>query len=274
MYFWLLWIPIQLLLNGEKDMSFRLKLIINLRFCKTCGNCRELSFFSSTSSGDSAQINWKDSDDPFWVDTFNWKRTLHELKILIHCNYQLILLWVMDVLQLLWVPLVGQELLNPSRAPKFISSISRVHVFQSLACWVVFYKSLFGFLSFLFWPLYCLSFFHLQLLTTPLVSCGHCIVCPSSIYSFWLLLWYLVAIVLSVLLPFTASDYSFGILRPLYCLSFFHLQLLTTPLVSCGHCIVCLSSSGHCIVCPSFGHCIVCPSSIYSFWLLLWYLQT
>jgi hypothetical protein len=40
----------------------------------------------------------------------------------------------MDVLQLLWVPLVGQELLNPSRAPKFISSISRVHVFQSLAC--------------------------------------------------------------------------------------------------------------------------------------------
>jgi hypothetical protein len=24
----------------------------------------------------------------------------------------------------------------------------------------------------------------------------------------------------------------------------------------------------------SFGHCIVCPSSIYSFWLPLWYLQT
>ena len=24
----------------------------------------------------------------------------------------------------------------------------------------------------------------------------------------------------------------------------------------------------------SFGHCVVCPSSIYGFWLLLWYLQT
>ena len=102
------------------------------------------------------------------------------------------------------------------------------------------------------WPLYCLSFFNLQLLITPLVSCGHCIVCPSSIYSFWLHLWYLVAIVLSVL-QFTASDYTFGILWPLYCLSFFNLQLLITPLVSCGH-------------------CIVCPSSIYSFWLHLWYL--
>jgi len=28
-------------------------------------------------------------------------------------------------------------------------------------------------------------------------------------------------------------------------------------------------------ICPfSFGHCVVCPSSIYGFWLLLWYLQT
>jgi hypothetical protein len=61
------------------------------------------------------------------------------------------------------------------------------------------------------------------------------------------------AIVLSVLLQFTASDYTFGILWPLYCLSF-NLQLLITPLVSCGH-------------------CIVCPSSIYLFWLHLWYLQ-
>ena len=27
--------------------------------------------------------------------------------------------------------------------------------------------------------------------------------------------------------------------------------------------------------CPfSFGHCVVCPSSIYGFWLPLWYLQT
>jgi ABC-type bacteriocin/lantibiotic exporter with double-glycine peptidase domain len=31
-------------------------------------------------------------------------------------------------------------------------------------------------------------------------SFGHCVVCSSSIYGFWLLLWYLVAIVLYVLL--------------------------------------------------------------------------
>jgi hypothetical protein len=51
-----------------------------------------------------------------------------------------------------------------------------------------------------------------------LISCGHCVVCPS-VYGFWLPLWYLVAIVLSVL-RFTASDYPFGILWPLCCLSF------------------------------------------------------
>ena len=96
------------------------------------------------------------------------------------------------------------------------------------------------------------------------------IACPS-IYRFWLPLWYLVAIVLSVLL-YTDSDYPFGILWPLCCLSFyiqilitsfgilwplcclsFYIQILITPLVSCGH-------------------CVVCPS-IYRFWLPLWYLQ-
>jgi hypothetical protein len=66
-----------------------------------------------------------------------------------------------------------------------------------------------------FWPLYYLSF-DLRLLITPLVSSGHCIVCPS-IYGYWLpfgildlrlliTLWYLLAIVLSVLW-FTATDY-------------------------------------------------------------------
>jgi hypothetical protein len=65
------------------------------------------------------------------------------------------------------------------------------------------------------WSLYCLSF-DLQILVTPLVSCGHCIACPS-IYD---------------------SGYPFGILWSLYCLSF-DLQILVTPLVSCGHCIVC-----------------------------------
>jgi hypothetical protein len=63
----------------------------------------------------------------------------------------------------------------------------------------------------IFWPLYCLSFY-LRPLITPLVSSGHCIVSPS-IYGFWLPLWYLLAIVLSLLL-FTASDYPFGIFCP------------------------------------------------------------
>jgi hypothetical protein len=105
---------------------------------------------------------------------------------------------------------------------------------------------------------------------------------PSSINEFWLPLWYLVAIafsvlprfttsdypfgilwplyclsfldfVLSVIPRFTTSDYPFGIFWPLYCLSFLDLRLLITPLVSCGH-------------------FIVCPSSIYDFWLPFWYL--
>ena len=44
-----------------------------------------------------------------------------------------------------------------------------------------------------FWPLCCLSFFDLRILITTLVSStfDHCVVCPSSIYGFWLPLWYL-----------------------------------------------------------------------------------
>ena len=86
-------------------------------------------------------------------------------------------------------------------------------------------------------------------------SFGHCVVCSSSIYGFWLPLWYILAIVLSVLLRFTDSDYPFGIFWPLCCLFFFDLRILITPLVS-------------------FGHCAVCSSLIYRFWLPLWYLHT
>jgi hypothetical protein len=85
-----------------------------------------------------------------------------------------------------------------------------------------------------------------------LVSCGHCVVCPSSIYGFRWTLWYLVVIVLSVPLLFTASDEHFGILS-LCCLSLFYLRLQMTTLVSCGY-------------------CAVCPSSIYGFRWPLWYL--
>ena len=140
---------------------------------------------------------------------------------------------------------------------------------------------------FFFWSLYRLSF-DWRLLITPLVSFVHCIVCPS-IYCFWLHLWYLLVIVLFVL-RFTASDYIFGILWSLYCLSF-DLRLLITPLVFFGHCIVCPSIYGfwlhlwyllvivlsvlrfRLLITPlvSFVHCIVCPL-IYGFWLPLWYL--
>ena len=125
-----------------------------------------------------------------------------------------------------------------------------VRVTRSLVLYVCFVDCC---LSFFFWPLCCLSFFDLWILITPLVSCGHCVVCPSSIYGFWfpflvscghcvvcpssiygfwLTLWYLLTIVLSVLLRFTDSDYPFGIFWPLCCLSFFDLRILITPLVS------------------------------------------
>jgi hypothetical protein len=63
-------------------------------------------------------------------------------------------------------------------------------------CW-----SLFVLLYFFFWPLFCLFFFDIRILITSL--------------------WYLLSIVLSVLLRYTDSDYSFGIFWPLCCLFFF-----------------------------------------------------
>jgi hypothetical protein len=102
------------------------------------------------------------------------------------------------------------------------------------------------------WPLCCL-FFYLRILIIPFVSFDHCVVCSSSIFGFWLSLLYRLAIVLSVLLLFTDSDDPFGIFWPLCCL-FFYLRILMILLVS-------------------FGHCVVC-SSIYGFWLSLWYLLT
>jgi hypothetical protein len=150
-----------------------------------------------------------------------------------------------------------------------------------------------------------------------LVSFGHCIVCHSSVYSyFWLpfgicwtlyclsfglrlliTLWYLLSIVLSIILRFTAtSDYRlvsfghcivchssvysyfwlpFGIFWTLYCLSFFGLRLLITLwylLDIVLSVILRFTASDYPLV--SFGHCIVCHSSVYSyFWLpfgILW----
>ena len=104
----------------------------------------------------------------------------------------------------------------------------------------------------IFWPLCCLFFFDILILITSLVSFDHCIVCSSSICRFWLPLWYLLTIVLSVLHRYTDSDYLFGIFWPLCCLFFFDILILITSLVS-------------------FDHCVVCSSLIYWFWLPLWY---
>ena len=167
----------------------------------------------------------------------------------------------------------------------------------------------------IFCPWCCLFFLDLRILITPLVSFGHCVVCSSQIYGFSLPLWYLLSIVLSVLLRFTDSHYPFGIFFPLFCLFFFDLRILITPLVSFVHCVFCSSqiygfslpiwyllaivfsvllrfTDSHYpfgIFCPlcclfffdlrilitplvSFGHCVVCSSQIYGFSLPLWYL--
>jgi hypothetical protein len=120
----------------------------------------------------------------------------------------------------------------------------------SVSLWFTVSDYPFGILKLFF----CLSVFELWLLITPLVSSSYSIVCQSLIYSFWLHLWYLQALVLSVSLWFTISNYPFGIFKLLFCLSIFDLWLLITPLVSSSY-------------------SIVCQSLIYSFWLPLWYHQ-
>jgi hypothetical protein len=171
------------------------------------------------------------------------------------------------------VSLVERELLP---LPEHLNSspvFSGVGVTRSLVFCVMFCRSLLVLLYFFFWSLCCLSF-DLRILITslwylvaivlsflrftdsdylPLVSFGHCVVCPS-IYGFWL--------------P------PFGILWPLCCLSF-DLRILITSL---WYLLVIVLSflrftDSDYLPLVSCGHCVVCPS-IYGFWLPLWYLQT
>ena len=109
------------------------------------------------------------------------------------------------------VPLLEQELLTFSEHLCSPPVFSGVRVTRSLGLCVYFVDRCLSFCTFSF---------------------GHCAVCSSSIYGFWLLLWYLLAIVLSVLLRYTVSGYSSGIFWPLCCLFFFDIQILVTPLVS------------------------------------------
>ena len=157
---------------------------------------------------------------------------------------------------------------------RFTASHYSFGIFWSLYCLSFYAFTASHYFFGIFWPLYCLSFYALRLLITLLVSFGHCIVCPSTLYGFSLPFWYILAIVLSVILRFTASHYSFGMFWPLYCLSFYALRLLITSLVSFGHCIVCPSTLLRLLITSlvSFGHCIVCPSTIYGFSLPFWYL--
>jgi hypothetical protein len=105
----------------------------------------------------------------------------------------------------------------------------------------------------IFWSLYDHYLVYLRLLMTSLVYFGYCIVRTLSINGLWLLLWYVLVIILSVLRLFTAFDYSFGILWSLYCPCFGNLRLLITSLVY-------------------FGHCMIITLSIYGYWWLLWYI--
>ena len=73
------------------------------------------------------------------------------------------------------MPLVEQELLT---LPKHLHSppvFSEIPVTRSLVLYVYFVDSCFSFCTF---------------------SIDHCVVCPSSIYGFWLLLWYLQTLLL------------------------------------------------------------------------------
>jgi hypothetical protein len=53
-----------------------------------------------------------------------------------------------------------------------------------------------------------MSFFDVLFLITSLVSFDHCIVCPSLMYCFLLLLWYLLTIVLNFLLWYIKEGHS------------------------------------------------------------------
>ena len=82
----------------------------------------------------------------------------------------------------------------------------------------MFCQSLFVILYFFLSSLHYLSY-DLRLLVTTLVSCGHCVVCHLRFTASDLPLWYLVAIVLSVIYDLRLLVYHFGILWPLCCLS-------------------------------------------------------
>jgi hypothetical protein len=77
------------------------------------------------------------------------------------------------------VPHVEQELFTLPGHPSSHSIFSGVRVARSLVFCVLFCRSLFVLLSFLFWPLCCLFFFDLRILITPLVLSNFLVITPS-----------------------------------------------------------------------------------------------
>jgi preprotein translocase subunit SecG len=123
----------------------------------------------------------------------------------------------------------------------------------------------------------------------------HCVVCCSPIYRFCLPLWFLLTIVLSVVLQYTNSDYSFGFFWPLCCLLFSDIQILFTwflltivlsvvlrytdsvyPFGFFWPLCCLLFSDIQIMFTPlvSVDHCVVCCSPIYRLCLPLWFLLT
>jgi hypothetical protein len=97
----------------------------------------------------------------FYLYLFTYTGVQHDFHIR-WCSCRLTVTW--RVLH------VKQELLT---TPEHLSSppvYSELCIAWSLVFCAMFCRSLFVFLSFYFWPLYCLSFFDLRLLITPLVS--------------------------------------------------------------------------------------------------------
>jgi hypothetical protein len=85
------------------------------------------------------------------------------------------------------------------------------------------------------------------LITVELVCLSlHCIVCPSSIYGFWLALW---------------CSWHLKMINRIY--KIFNVSSAEY-----------LKSNQKKLIISSCVHCIVCSSSIYGFWLALWCLQT
>ena len=106
----------------------------------------------------------------------------------------------------------------------------------------------------------CLSFFDLQILITPISIFKLLSVCPSLIYRFWLPLWYLLVIVVSVVQILITLWYLLVIVLS-------DIQILIAPLVYFGHCVIWYTDYD----CP-FGIFWSLCCLIYEFWLPLWYL--